>query len=140
MEKIWKGQEKVSRRKRNRQPLNSLQDYSLDAKGQQDVVFARRLEEAGKSATVKNLPPLTEVLSYIAKLDKQPPWFLKSQESIVNSNALTYPELDVLTRDYIRDFLREPLDPSETVCNRPNCESERLGKQKTTSKARQFFA
>lgn len=121
----------MERRKRKErpltQPLNSLQDYALDAKGQQDVVFARRLEESGKSDSVRNLPPLTEVLSYIAKIEKQPPWFLQSQESIVNSNALTYPDLDVLTRDYIRDFLREPLGPHEPVCTRPNCESERLG-------------
>jgi hypothetical protein len=129
----WKQEPpKVSRRRKRKerpssQPLNSLQDYALDAQGQQDVVFARRLEESGKSATAKNLPPLTEVLSYIAKMDKQPAWFLQSQESIVNSNALTYPDMDVLTRDYIRDFLREPLNPQEPLCNHPQCESERLG-------------
>lgn len=129
----WKQEQPNLTRRRKRkerpssQPLNSLQDYALDAKGQQDVVFARRLEESGKSAVVKNLPPLTEVLSYIAKLEKQPAWFLQSQESIVNSNALTYPDMDVLTRDYIHDFLREPLNAQEVLCNRPQCESERLG-------------
>lgn len=108
-------------------PIESLQDYALDAKGQQDVVFVRKLEEQGKNATVRNLPPMTEVLSYIAKLEKQPPWFLKSQESIVNSNALKFPEIDVLSRTYIADFMREPHNASEPLCSNPTCESERLG-------------
>lgn len=118
------------RRKREEppQPIKSLQDYSLDIKGQQDVVFSRRLEESGKTSTAKHLPPMTEVLSYIAKLEKQPLWFMKSQESIVNSNALKFPEMDVLTRENIHgNFMREPLDSSEPLCSNTVCESERLG-------------
>jgi len=108
-------------------PINSLQDYSLAMSGQQDVVFTRRLEEAGQSTTVKHLPPITEVLSYIGKMEKQPLWFLKSQENIINSNSLKFPEMDVLTREYIADFMRTPLNSSEPLCSNTVCESERLG-------------
>ncbi len=112
-------------------PIRSLQDYALDVGDQRDVIFVRRLEETGRlgDAYVRQLPPMQKVWSYIAELKEKPLWYKSSQESIINSKTLKFPQMDVLTRDYIMGFMRTPLK-GEMECNNPNCESERLGKFK----------
>ena len=115
----------------NQLPIQSLQDYALDAKDQRDVIFIRRLEETGRlaNAYVRELPPMREVLGYIATLKEKPLWYKTSQESIINSKTLKFPDMDVLTRDYIMSFMRTAIKgQGEVECNNPNCESERLGK------------
>ena len=88
-------------------PIKTFQDYSLN----EDVVFIRRLEETGKLADsyIRELPSMKDVLSYIAKLPSQPPWYKTSQDAIINSKNLKFPNIPVLTRDYIKDFLRTPI-------------------------------
>jgi len=105
-------------------PVKTFQDYALD----EDVVFIKRLEETGKLADsyIRELPSMKEVLSYISKLSIQPLWYKTCQDSIINSKTLKFPNIPVLTRAYIRDFLRTPLK-GETPCNNPACESMRLG-------------
>ena len=101
----------------------TLQEYSVNEK---DVLFIRRLEETGRLADsyIRQLPPMKEVLSYVASLPEKPLWYRASQDAIINSRSLNFPDMDVLTRDYIREFLRM----GDLPCNNPNCESERLGK------------
>lgn len=105
-------------------PIKTFQDYSLN----EDIVFIRRLEETGKlaDAYIRELPSMKDVLSYIAKLPSQPPWYKTSQDSIINSKNLKFPNIPVLTREYIKDFLRTPLK-NEIPCSNPACESMRLG-------------
>lgn len=105
--------------------VKSLQEYSLDLKDEKDVIFIKRLEETGKlvDAHVRELPPMRDVLSYISKLPVKPMWFRSSQESIINSNNYKFPDMDVLTRDYIFTFMCK----GKTTCNNSVCESERLG-------------
>lgn len=109
-------------------PVKSFQDYALESKDEKDVIFIRRLEETGKLADsyIREVPSMKDVLSYIAKLPTQPPWYKTSQDSIINSKTLKFPLIDVLTRDYIRDFLRLPTK-NELPCTNHNCESVRLG-------------
>lgn len=109
-------------------PIRSLQEYSVD---ERDILFVRRLEETGRvaDAYVRELPPIKEVLSYVSNLSEKPLWFKAAQDSIVNSRSLCFPDMDVLTRDYIKHFLRVPnAAKGEHACSNPNCESERLGK------------
>lgn len=101
----------------------------MEESGNPDVVFLRRMEASGRlyDSEVRKLPPMQEVLSYIAQLPERPLWFKSCQEGIVNSGTMTFPDVPVLTRDYIRDFMRTSKSPSEVVCSNPKCESERLG-------------
>lgn len=110
-----------SRRRRKRK-VNDIQDYNVPS----DVVFLRNLDQ---TSTVHQLPPMREVLAYIAKLPEQPLWYKASQDAIINTKSMTFPHIPVLTRDYIRDFLRKP-KRGELECSRVQCESERLGKFK----------
>lgn len=109
-------------------PVQTFQEYALEARDEKDVMFIRRLEEIGKvsDSIIRELPNMKEVLSYISKLSIQPPWYKSSQDSIINSKTLKFPLIDVLTRGYIANFLRTPLK-GEIPCNNPNCESMRLG-------------
>jgi hypothetical protein len=106
-------------------PVKDFKDYTLS----EDAIFIKRLEETGKLADsyIRELPSMKEVLSYISKLPSQPPWYKTSQDSIINSKTLKFPNIQVLTRNYIKDFLRTPLK-GEMACNNPACESVRLGK------------
>jgi hypothetical protein len=107
-------------------PVKNFQDYSLELKDQKDVIFLRRLEEAGRLSDPRELPSMKEVFSYISNLATQPPWYKACQNSIINSKSLKFPVMDVLTRGYIKDFLRVGVG-NELVCNNPTCESMRMG-------------
>ncbi len=113
-----------------RLPTKNLQDYSLDSKDQRDVIFLRRLEETGRLADsyIRQLPPMKEVLGYIAKLPNQPLWYRASQDSIINTKTMKFPEVPVLTRAYLMNFLRTPIkSQGEAECANQVCESERMG-------------
>ena len=108
--------------------IKSIHDYSLELQNNQDVIFIRRLEETGRLADpyIKQLPDMTQVLSYISTLENKPPWYISFQENLINNENLKFPKLDVLNREFIIRHLRSPLR-NEKPCDNPKCESERLG-------------
>ena len=93
-------------------PIHTLNEYALDQSGKQDVIFIKRLEETGRQneTQIRKVAPMTEVLLFVARLPQQPLWFHQSQEAIINSKTMNFPEMDVLTRAYIRDSFRTPLN------------------------------
>lgn len=115
-------------KKKNNEIIKSIHDYSLELQNEQDAIFIKRLEETGRlsEGNARQLPDMTQELSYIASLKEQPPWYVTAQASIINSESLCFPKLDVLTREYIWEFMRSPLK-GESVCANVICESERLG-------------
>jgi len=108
--------------------IKSINDYALQHKNEQDLIFIRRLEESGRIAdkVCTTLPDMRDVLMYLNKIPNQPLWFNASIQSITNTLNVTYPEMDVLTRDFIIQHLRSPLN-GEVSCQNNVCESERLG-------------
>lgn len=110
------------KRERPPPPQETLHDYSLKIKGHEDVVYLRKVEDQ-----VKTLPPMRDILAYIASLPERPLWYRASQEAIINSQTLCFPDIPVLTRSYILDFLRTPHGSGERTCGNSICESERLG-------------
>lgn len=111
-------------------PVGTLREYSMSRQDQEDAIFLKRLEDANRSGAtpIHNLPPMRSVLSYIAQLkdEDQPMWFKSHQTAIVNSQYLNFPKMDVLTREYLQDHMRQPM-ATERPCGRLECESERLG-------------
>jgi len=112
-------------------PVRSVQDYSLSIKDQRDVVFQRTLETLNRlnNGQIPNLPPMRAVMAYIANLtdEDQPLWYKSSQAAIINAQNLRFPVMDVLTREYIKDFMRQS-SPSkgERPCGKVKCISERM--------------
>lgn len=100
-------------------------DYGLSQGGGEDSIFIHKLEEAGRSTELHSLPPVTDVLAYVERLPERPIWFEAAKQRL-GAGGLKFPNLDVLKRIYIRDFLRAPLK-SEEPCENLTCESERLG-------------
>lgn len=111
-------------------PVETMQEYSLNMKDQKDAIFMQRMQQLNKTtdAQVHLLPPMQSVLAYIADLqdEDQPLWFKSSQAAIVNTEKLEFPQMDVLTRTYLQDFLRQAR-ANERPCGKPECESERQG-------------
>lgn len=112
-------------------PVKSVQDYSLSIKDQRDVVFQRSLETLNRlnDGQIPSLPPMRLVFTYIAKMTEgdQPPWFKSSQAAIVNAQNLRYPRMDVLTRTYMMDFMRQAINSKgERPCGKVKCISERM--------------
>lgn len=107
------------KKRRNRKivenPPETIQDYSLQSKGQGDVIFNRIVN-------VPILPSVKNALSYL----------VNSQNLIVNSQYLQFPEMDTLSRiNYLLDFMREAnIRVNERPCFRPNCQSMAMGKFK----------
>lgn len=112
-------------------PIKSVQDYSLSIKDQRDVVFQRSLEALNRlsDGQIPSLPPMRRVFTYIAKMTEgdQPPWFKSSQAAIINAQNLQYPRMDVLTRAYMMDFMRQASNAKgERPCGKVKCISERM--------------
>lgn len=107
------------RRKRKVEDEATLQDYNVPS----DVVFLRNLDQ---NHDVNQLPPMRDVLAYIAKLPEQPLWYKASQDAIINTQSMKFPDIPVLTRDYISHFMQKALK-NEPECSHRHCESERLG-------------
>jgi hypothetical protein len=100
-------------RKTTENPPETIQDYSLQSKGQGDVIFNRIVN-------VPTLPCVKSALSYL----------VNSQNLIVNSQYLQFPEMDTLSRpNYLLDFMREA-NSKERPCFRQNCQSVAMGKFK----------
>ena len=109
-------------------PVETMQEYSLNAKDQKDAIFIRRMAQLNKPSDVNLLPPAQSVLAYVADLqdEDQPLWFKSSQAAIINTENIEFPKMDVLTRTYLKEFLRQARD-GERPCGKPECESERQG-------------
>lgn len=111
-------------------PVGGLRDYSMSKQDQRDAVFLRRLEEASPAGSVQvhKLPPIRSVLAYITQLndEEQPAWFKSHQAAIINSQNMQFPQMDVLTREYLGEFMRQPMR-SERACGKVQCESESMG-------------
>jgi hypothetical protein len=98
----------------SRSSVKSLQSYALEKESLLEI----------PTTTHEQLPSMKDVLSYISHLPTRPFWYQATQENIINSNALKkIPNLDVLTRGYIKPFLKSGPYP----CKNIRCESERLG-------------
>jgi hypothetical protein len=135
--KVLEALEKVPALKKHRQPqpsalketldelpIESFQDYASP----QDAIFLRRMETMGRlgDGSLRNLPQQADVMRYIVqkKESEQPPWVKRSQAAIINSESLSFPRLDVLTRTYLTEFLRQPtVDKGERPCGHSECES-----------------
>lgn len=119
-------------------PIRTVQDYSLSLKDKRDVVFQRSLEQMNQfgEGQVHTLPPMRAVLAYIASLEDQPEWFKSSQAAIVNAQNLKFPQMDVVTRGYIADFLRQPRE-GERYCGKTKCISEHMSNG--TIRCREFI-
>lgn len=106
--------------------ISTIQDYSMDIHKQRDHMFMKRLQETGRiaDANVRKLPAMVDVLNFISKIPNQPLWFKASQHAIVNAKTLKFPDMDVLTRAFIREYMRVPLDKEEQACQNQTCESE----------------
>jgi hypothetical protein len=109
--------------------VKTIHDYSMDIHKQRDAMFIKRLEETGRlsDTNVRKLPPMVDVLNYISQIPNQPLWFKASQNAIINSKSLKFPDMDVLTRAFIREYMRVPLNEDEHACQNQVCESERRG-------------
>jgi hypothetical protein len=94
--------------------VKSLKEYALEKESLLEI----------PTNTHEQLPSMKDVLSYISRLPTRPFWYQATQENILNSNALKKtPTMDVLTRGYIKPFLKSGPYP----CKNIKCESERLG-------------
>lgn len=91
-------------------------------------IYLKRLEETGRhnDPVYKNLPSMTQVLSYIETLKTKPNSFKLAQQEIINSKGLKFPHIPILTREFIIGYLRSPLKGEHACVNTP-CESELLG-------------
>lgn len=112
-------------------PVAGLRDYSMSKQDQQDAIFLRRLEESnptGAGVHIHKLPPIRSVLAYIAQLEdsEQPAWFKSHQAAIINSQNMEFPRMDVLTREYLHEHMRQPIR-AERPCGKIQCESESMG-------------
>lgn len=111
-------------------PVVSIDNYALEQQNHEDAMYLKRLQETERftEPMAKQLPKLTSVLNFMWKLPEKPLWLISSQQTIVNSKYLTYPNPPILTREYIKGFLRTPIPrTSEQACQNSMCESERLG-------------
>lgn len=114
---------KRRQRKLEHTPPETVQDYSNQLTGNEDVNFTRK-------TTTHTLPAYKDALSYLATLknEEQPSYFGNSQNMIVNSQYLKFPTLDTLSRPgYLLDFMREA-GKNERPCSRANCQSYLMGK------------
>ena len=106
-------------------PINDLIECTEDDR---DRAFFRKLVRMGKTNEKHSLlPDQVDVLRYIkSDIHKDPPpWYNRAHEDLLN-NSYSFPPQEALCRDYIYNFLREPID-NERACNRPNCHSLVIG-------------
>lgn len=106
--------EEEEQKTEEKKKIKSLRDYAIEKEKLLELPTEKH----------EQLPSMKDVLSYVSRLPVRPFWFKASQENIINSNALKkVPQMDVLTRGYIKPFLKSGPYP----CRNIRCESERLG-------------
>lgn len=128
MEKNLIGPPTSSKRRQKKvehDPPETIQDYSNQRTGNHDVNFTRKME-------AHTLPVYKNALSYLTTLDNPPSYVGNTQNMIVNSQYLKFPEMDTLSRvGYLLDFMREASSrANERPCSRHVCQSQVMGKFK----------
>lgn len=85
-----------------------------------------------------NKPPQVDVLAYCARYRNEMPWYVKMQDYIASAaDAYDYPDVPVMSREMLCDFLRAPKNKGERPCinldrepyegeQRMRCEAHRL--------------
>jgi len=101
------------------------------------ALFALNMSK-GFSNYVINKPPQIDVLAYCARYKNEMPWYISMQHYIASSaESYDYPDVPVLSRVAIQDFLRIAQNPGERPCinldrdpfegeNRIRCAAHRL--------------
>jgi len=97
---------------------------------EQDARFLRKLEKLSSTVDSRGdtLPSKQSVLRYINNLpnnENQPVYIDNNNAKLIAANR-KYPYHQELSRSYIENFLREPVD-DERPCCRPNCQSMEMG-------------
>lgn len=89
---------------------------------QGNAMFENHLKYVGRTPdeVIARVPRMQDVMAHIAKLedDKQPVWF-RAFPQLAIRQGLELPVLEVVTPEYVADFLREPKHPGERRCCPP---------------------
>lgn len=95
-------------------PVKTLEDQQCA--GDQLELFNLSVERSGRATSdiILNIPPPVEVLSYCRKFkNKECAWFYGINNMVADTEAcVDYPDVPVLSREYLETFMREP-DPRE---------------------------
>lgn len=126
----------VPKRKASETPrIEEVEQHNV--RDDQLALFALNMSK-GFSNYVINKPPQIDVLAYCARYKNEMPWYISMQHYIASSaEAYDYPDVPVLSRVMIQDFLRVAENPGERPCinldrdpfegeNRIRCAAHRL--------------
>lgn len=92
----------------------------------------------GSINSVINKPPQIDVLGYCARYRNEMPWYMAMQSYIASAaDSYDYPDVPVMSRAMLAEFLRAPKNPGERECinldrepfegeQRMRCEAHRL--------------
>jgi hypothetical protein len=109
-------------------PIQNMHSYKL--RDDRDELYFQHLnsDPCIPEASISSMPRYTEILKYVKTLDDAPPFYDQIVQMVVNTDGATFPQLEVINRAYIQQFLRAPskLDKSERPCGSAQCESLRL--------------
>ena len=109
-------------------PINTLQNYQLA--DDRDLMYFRQLhtDACVPDAVVSQMPQYKDILRYAQTLDGAENYYERITQMVVNTEGASFPQLEVINRRYIADFLRAPThnDPTERPCGSEKCESLRL--------------
>lgn len=112
-------------------PVDDMQTYKL--RDDRDQLFFRHLEvdECVPDTLVSKIPNFKDILSYATKLENGPKYYESITKMVVNSKGANFPQLEVVNRRYIQQFLRAPTKgvAHERPCGMAECESLRLSSQ-----------
>jgi hypothetical protein len=120
--------------------------------------FHNLLKQANRSCDrhIATIPPRNQIMAYIARHKERPPWYQSLKCMVAQGENIDFPELEVVTRQYIKQFLRAPVpgrvverecinydyDPTEGTlgmrCESHRLSAERLGPDKAF-KSREFL-
>lgn len=89
----------------------------------QQAIYALNL---GKSGGLINRPPQIDVLAYCNRYKEEMPWYMSTQMFIASAaEYFDYPDVPILSRNYLMDFLRAPKIGSSSLerpCINLDCE------------------
>jgi len=108
--------------------ISTLEDYQL--RDDRDMMYFKHLheDESVPDNVVSQIPHYQDILKYAHTLNDAPSWYSQLAQMVVNSAGASFPQLEVINRKYISQFLRAPTenDVFERPCGNENCESLRL--------------
>ena len=109
-------------------PIESLQAYKL--RDDRDDLYFQHLtsDPCVPDSKISCMPRYTEILKYVETLKDAPPYYDQITQMVINTDGAYFPQLAVINRNYIRNFLRAPskTDKTERPCGNEHCESLRL--------------